>query len=94
MLLLVVAICIITLIYISKKRKAAEKEKYTAAKPSAASSVTEKTTVSEKIEKRPETVQNTIYKFETKAATRLCPSCDGENGANAETCIICGQRLS
>ena len=38
--------------------------------------------------------QNTIYAYSAKSTTHICPFCDGENAAGADSCIICGQHLN
>ena len=95
-LLIVVAACIIALICISKKRKALDEESYIKT-PSTSIPNTEKAATPntpKEAEMPSGAAQNTIYEFNAKRATHLCPFCDGENSAGAATCIICGRNLS
>ncbi len=95
-LLIIVAACIVALICITKKRKALEEDSYIKTPPTSIPSTESApaSTVPKETEITSEMAQNTIYVFNARAVTRLCPFCDGENNAGAATCIICGRNLS
>lgn len=98
-LLIIVSVCVLALIYISKKQKelddlddyvkSKEKEKAEASRE-------------EKKEDKKEIIkdnkvlthpQHIIYEFNAKSAKHRCPFCDGENGVGAKVCNICGRDL-
>lgn len=97
-LLLIVAVCVIALIYIARKQKALDEE--IVVKPTDSSWSSGATSSSRGItpgkveeEKSSAPPQNTIYEFNAKSAKRLCPFCDGENSVGANVCKICGRDL-
>lgn len=89
-LILIVAISLIALIRVSKKRKALEKSLEE-------SSDKRDTPVLPDTEKKTEITsgpsQINIYELSSKAGTRLCPFCDGENRAGVRVCDICGRDI-
>lgn len=97
-LLLVVANCVIALIYIARKQKELDepvdiKPPATSCTSGSASSTTGGTSSKPEEEKPSGPPQNTIYEFNAKSAKRLCPFCDGENSVGAKVCNICGRDL-
>lgn len=97
-LLLIVAACVIALIYIARKQKALDEEVVIKPTDSTGSSGTASSstgsTPSKPEEDKPSgPPQNTIYEFNAKSTKRLCPFCDGENSVGAKVCNICGRDL-
>lgn len=96
-LLLIVAACVIALIYIAGKQKALDEEVVIKPTDSSGSSGTTSSTTgstpSQPEEKPSGPPQNTIYEFNATSAKRLCTFCDGENSVGAKVCNICGRDL-
>ena len=94
-LLVIAGACVIALIYINGKSKALEKEAVAASDTSGTNSETGASTDKKQgPDKSFGPPQYTIYEFSPKAGKRLCPFCDGENGADARKCSICGKNIS
>lgn len=92
-LLAIVVGCAIVLIGISRKRKAADREKVCVPSESVVPHLEEKEEPVTPVATSVVPSQNTIYLFRRKTASRLCPFCDGENGERASACSICGHDL-
>ena len=90
-LLLIVAVCVIALIYITRKQKALDEE--VVIKPTESSGSSDTTPSKPEEDKPSGPPQNTIYEFNAKSTKRLCPFCDGENSVGAKVCNICGRDL-
>lgn len=93
-LLVVVTFCVIALVYINKKRTALEKDFVATSNPAGASCETDISISADQEQVgTSDSSQNTIYEFSAKVGMRLCPFCDGENGARARICNICGRDI-
>lgn len=106
-LLLVVAVCVVALIYVAKKSDKLLEETpsdetdsissssvsgRSVGGASSGSSAVKPAAVQAKVEE-PEDSQVTIYAYGSSRANRLCTLCDGENDVSATHCRICGNQL-
>ena len=93
-LLAIVAVCVIALIVIGKKREALEADPVVVDGKDSGRGSTVKPV--EKTVPVPAVVgppQVTIYEFKLSGKLCLCPHCDGENNAELSNCHICGHKL-
>jgi len=94
-LIIIVVVCLIALICISRKRKALEDSFIKTTTPSKVRAEKSITSDAQKEEEKPLTgAQTIIYEYRASAGTRICPFCDGENSTSMKNCIICGRNLS
>ena len=97
-LLIVIAVCVILLVMISKKRKEL-RDMYERERESGEFIVkdlpkTPGKTKSDPVDPGPTSTikskQMTIYEYQSWTRTRVCRQCDGESAMNADRCGICG----
>lgn len=96
-LIIIIAVCVIALIQIHKKRKEEPVIDPIVVKGPDTSDANDKTEPSSDVAKKEEKPsgppQYTIYQLSAKKAMRVCPFCDGENRTEALVCNICGRDL-
>lgn len=99
-LLIVIAVCVILLVMISKKRKELRDMMYYERERESGEFIvkdlpkTPGKTKSDPVDPGPTSTikskQNTIYEYQCWTRTRVCRQCDGESAMNADRCGICG----
>lgn len=90
-LLIIIAVCLIALICVVKKQKKLTKGTTSGPKVPPEPEIPETSGPEITVTSGPP--QHTIYAFQVKNPTRLCPFCDAENRIGEQYCNVCGQKL-